>query len=630
MMILKLIQKLAAQFAPEIANHLWQSTLFAAVIALLTLAFRRAQARVRFALWLAASIKFFIPFALLIALGGRLTAPRAAPAQETAFSTAIAQIGQPFAPQPTTMHAHVTQSASVSSYLPAVLALVWLAGTVAVLVLWALRWRGISSQLRRATPMTEGREVDALNRVAQVQAAGGAIPLVLSSDSMEPGVFGILRPVLLWPRGISNHLEDAHLDAILAHEAGHIRRRDNLTAAAHMLVEAIFWFHPLVWWLGARLIAERERACDEAVLTLGNDASVYAESILKACKFCVESPLPCVAGVSGSNLKRRIVRIMNQQMGNPLSVAGKFALAALTTATLAVPIGFGILHAPRLAAQDAQATSSVKLVTDFEHLSVKPSTSMDTQSHIEIQPGVLIQNNVTLKAMIAMAYGVQEYQISGAPDWASTDRFDIEARWKDASGATMSVVGMPPPPPPPAPPAGSADMLVVRIPQPTPADMASPHPSHMQLHEMMRTLLAQQFNLKLTDTSKDMPVYDLAASDSGARLTPSATQTPSSDGKMKTMVDVRVSSNSGQVEFSLAHVSADVLAHMLAQQLHRAVMDKTGLTGMYDVDIHWPQGEDGADAIGTALEEQVGLKLVPDQAPLAVLVVNQVEKPAAD
>jgi uncharacterized protein (TIGR03435 family) len=59
-------------------------------------------------------------------------------------------------------------------------------------------------------------------------------------------------------------------------------------------------------------------------------------------------------------------------------------------------------------------------------------------------------------------------------------------------------------------------------------------------------------------------------------------------------------------------------------------MDKTGLTGMYDVDIHWPQGQDGADAIGAALEEQVGLKLVPDQAPLAVLVVNQVEKPAVD
>ena len=52
-------------------------------------------------------------------------------------------------------------------------------------------------------------------------------------------------------------------------------RRDNLAAAIHMVVEAIFWFHPLVWWIGARLVEERERACDEEVLRLGNEPTVY-------------------------------------------------------------------------------------------------------------------------------------------------------------------------------------------------------------------------------------------------------------------------------------------------------------------------------------------------------------------
>ena len=69
----------------------------------------------------------------------------------------------------------------------------------------------------------------------------------------------------------------------MAHEVCHVRRRDNLTAALHMLVEAAFWFHPLVWWLGARLVAERERACDEAVLRLGRRPEAYAEGILKVC-----------------------------------------------------------------------------------------------------------------------------------------------------------------------------------------------------------------------------------------------------------------------------------------------------------------------------------------------------------
>ena len=85
-------------------------------------------------------------------------------------------------------------------------------------------------------------------------------------ESVEPGVFGIRRPVLVLPRGIVDRLSTEQLDAIVAHELCHMRRRDNLTAALHMAVEVTFWFHPLVWWLQTRLVEERERACDEAVL----------------------------------------------------------------------------------------------------------------------------------------------------------------------------------------------------------------------------------------------------------------------------------------------------------------------------------------------------------------------------
>jgi beta-lactamase regulating signal transducer with metallopeptidase domain len=137
------------------------------------------------------------------------------------------------------------------------------------------------------------------------------LPLVEPDTSLEPGLFGILRPVLLWPREIDVRLDDAQVRAVLAHELTHARRRDNLTAAMHMFVEAVFWFHPLVWWIGARLVDERERACDEEVVRLGTAPDVYAESILKTCQYFVESPLTCVPGVTGSNLKKRIERIMS-------------------------------------------------------------------------------------------------------------------------------------------------------------------------------------------------------------------------------------------------------------------------------------------------------------------------------
>ena len=70
--------------------------------------------------------------------------------------------------------------------------------------------------------------------------------------TFEPGVVGIWRPVLLLPEGLADRLTSAQLNALIAHERYHIRSHDNLAAAVHMLVEALFWFHPLVWWIERR------------------------------------------------------------------------------------------------------------------------------------------------------------------------------------------------------------------------------------------------------------------------------------------------------------------------------------------------------------------------------------------
>ena len=105
-----------------------------------------------------------------------------------------------------------------------------------------------------------------------------------SPTVLEPGVFGVFRPVLVLPGDIFDSLTPGQLQAVIEHELCHVRHRDNLTAAIHMFVETVFWFHPLVWWVGKRLVEERERACDEEVLQLGSEPRVYAEGILKICK----------------------------------------------------------------------------------------------------------------------------------------------------------------------------------------------------------------------------------------------------------------------------------------------------------------------------------------------------------
>jgi len=236
--------------APALGNHLWQSTLCLVMAGLLTLVFRKNHARVRYGLWLAASVKFLIPFSILFALGSSLAKPHVVVPASTGFFSVMQEASQPFARPAAHEPSPVAFAATPPNLLPGVLAAIWLCGFAAVILLWFVRWWRIRSIVRRATPLREGRELTVLRRVERWAGVRKPIEFVSSQATLEPGIFGIFKPVLIWPQGISPKLEDAHLEAILAHEVWHVRRRDNLASAIHMLVEAIFCFHPMVWWLG--------------------------------------------------------------------------------------------------------------------------------------------------------------------------------------------------------------------------------------------------------------------------------------------------------------------------------------------------------------------------------------------
>ena len=252
--------------APGLGNHLWQSTLFVCVVGLLAVILRKNQARARYWLWLTASVKFLIPFSLLVSAGSHFAWPHAQAESKTGVYVAMEQVSLPFADpialQPTTLTPGSTvadrgaESAlmSLKHFMPTALLLVWLCGSVVVLYRWWTGWRRVAAMVREAEPLSTGREVEMLRRLEQVEIGGvrRRIEMVASGKSMEPGVFGIVRPVLVWPKRISERLNEAHLEAVLAHEILHVRRRDNLSATIYMVVEAV-WFHPMVWWLGTRL-----------------------------------------------------------------------------------------------------------------------------------------------------------------------------------------------------------------------------------------------------------------------------------------------------------------------------------------------------------------------------------------
>jgi bla regulator protein blaR1 len=381
----KYLSEVSRAIAPAMANHLWQSTLFAALAALLTLAFKKNQARIRHHLWLVASLKFLVPLSLLIGLGRHLASPRFSLHGRSGLFSAVEGFGQPFTFVVVAPVSHAAKAASLLALLPGLIAAVWLCGFVTVVVLWTVRWRRVATVAHRSTLLKQGREVDALR---QLEKAGGArrpMTFLLSRDfAMEPGIFGIFRPVLLWPAKISEHLKDSHLKAILAHEVSHARRRDNLAATLHMMVEAIFWFHPMVWWLGARMVEERELACDEEVLQLGNPPSIYAEGILKTCEFCVGSPLTCISGVTGAELKKRIVRIMTPTLGEKLSPGRKLLLASVGVAAVVGPVLFGLWNTPVVRAQSPR-TSNSRAPVDFAALTLDAPIPRSSQGAGEQQ-----------------------------------------------------------------------------------------------------------------------------------------------------------------------------------------------------------------------------------------------------
>ena len=624
-MIPKYLSAMWSALAPALGNHLWQSTLFAVMAALLALLLRNHCARTRYWLWLAASVKFLIPFSLLASLGSHLAWSRPSAGTSAGLYFAMEEVSQPFTHPMASMISPLPPSTVFSSplhLLPALLTTAWLCGFVAVLSVWHLRWRRVSAAVRDAAPVREGREVEALRRLERVAGLRMRIEMLVSRASLEPGIFGIAQPVLLWPEGVSERLEDAHLEAILAHEVWHVRRRDNLSAAIHMVVEAIFWFHPLVWWLGAQLVAERERACDEEVVELGSERQVYAESILKVCEFCVESPLACVSGVTGADLKKRMVHIMNERIARQLDFGRKLLLSAAGLAAVVVPIFFGLVNATKIRAE-SQADGTAARVHDlqthgFEAASIKPESSATPRmSRLLFTPYGLSATNVTLQTLIRDVYQVQESQISGAPDWLNSEKYDIEAKMEKSVADELRKL--------------------------------DPLQSLPQRQLMLQALLADRFKLTLHRETKELPVYALVIAGNAPRMQEAkpgdiyANGLKGPNGRPGGAGNMRM----GPGELTGQALSMADIVRMLSEQLGRPVLDKTGLTGKYDLTLRWtpddsqlpmlkqtagargtPQSAPSGSSIFTAIREQLGLELESQDSPVETLVIDHVEKPS--
>lgn len=599
-------------FLVPIANHLWQSTFVAAIAGVLTLMLRKNRARIRYWIWLTASIKFLVPFSFLIALGGMFPWPNARVSELRRLPVLVDEAAQPFVALPSHLgpSVRILDGSRLDSHVQESVAMVWLLGCAAVLLVWFRQWRRMRIILRDSIEAT-GRQLEIMRRLRRDTRLNLSLRLLTSSTRIEPGVVGVFRPVLVLPGGIGDQLTDAELEAVLAHELAHVRRRDNLFAGIHSIVEAIFWFYPAVWWIGRRLIAEREYACDEAVLRRGNHPETYAEGILKVCEFYVKAPLACASGVSASNLRKRIEAIVGRDVALDLNAAKRLMLAAAVILAIAAPFAIGMSRAARIGTQSGSATP-----LSFEVISIKPNNSRDRRTYgPRILPGGNVTaTNITLWDLILGAYWIPNYLVSGAPDWTKSERFDIEAK------VAPNVI-----------PSGISDRT-----------------RNDYVRRMMQTMLAERFKVLVHRETKEMPVYELVIAKNGPKLT-KAPDRDCSDSKCHMWGPGNPMMQGG---FPGTSVDMDDLIDVMEKWLDHPAVNKTNIKGMFDIHLQFnprpnaapggqrddvPTSERVANAdaaslpdIFTALQEQLGLKLESRKGQVETMVIDHVERPTTN
>jgi uncharacterized protein (TIGR03435 family) len=246
-----------------------------------------------------------------------------------------------------------------------------------------------------------------------------------------------------------------------------------------------------------------------------------------------------------------------------------------------------LLASPFSHAQTAVAPAPLP---SFDAVSIKPNTSGSGSVSVRTTPGHFTATNVSLRSLLQTAYDIREELISGVPGTIDSLRFDVVAKIVDPDPAVMKKM------------------------------------SGNEWRAMMLPVLTERFHLQAHTETKTLPVFELTVVAGGPKFKAVAQH----DGKG---AGTYIGGSGHGLEMTAHELSMDSFVRTLSYQVRRTVIDKTGLPGTYDLALKWSR-EDSADTssdaspvIFTALQEQLGLKLVSAKGPVETLVVDHVETP---
>lgn len=219
------------------------------------------------------------------------------------------------------------------------LVMLWLFGALVTYLRLIVGLLSVWVTAKRSTPVSD-RDWNLLSlELGNEMGLKRTVKLITSPKAMTPMTWGIFQPFVLLPEQARDWSAE-RLRLVLIHEFSHIRRNDFVHHLVLQLICALFWFHPLVWYISKQLVSDREKACDDAVLEEGVESYVYADHLLdiaRLLKNSNQSTLATVCMARRSQLEGRLLSILNKESFQQRNFSVKIAsVVALMTVSIGV------------------------------------------------------------------------------------------------------------------------------------------------------------------------------------------------------------------------------------------------------------------------------------------------------
>lgn len=518
---------------------------------------------------------------------------------------------------------------ATNSQLPWTLLLstLYLTGVALLLVRVVLQHVQTGRIVRAARPIVDACWLELLEECTARLDVRRPVRLLRTMDDMMPAAAGLRHASIVLPI-VADSWPDDRRRAVLLHELAHIDRHDCLTQTLAAIACAAYWVHPGVWWIAKRLQRERELACDDRVLWAGENARDYAGQLLELAYTLGHTAAPSVVVTMARprELEGRMIAVLDAARNRSIpALRSRFVGLAILVA-MSIPVAaatitprFHELRSDELirATRERDAGTAHAPAQErpqFDVVSIK-RTPEDTGPGADFgaRPGgILRARNNGIANFITNAYGVENYLLVGGPDWIRTDRYDLEAK--------------------------------------APGEVSRP-----EMMLMLQALLENRFQLRTHRETREMPAYVMTLARGGARLQPpkpcmevdqsqsAAPPSPPAPGATPLRScgnsNMNTRSRPPYMTWTANHIDSRGIAGALANFFRRPVVDRTGLTGFFDIQIDLPPlqpvttdaGAADSDAsVFTVLQEQLGLRVEEGRGPVDVLVIDRIERPTAN